>query len=235
MCSISDKLGAILYENGASLVGFADLKNVADSGMPFGVSVAIALPKEVVKSIHDGPNLDYYHVYYDFNDKLDSLVSIGEKFLTEKGYRAYAQTTSKVQESDYYRTTLPHKTVATNAGLGWIGKCALLVTEKYGSAVRISSLITNAELACAAPVTVSKCGNCLICANACPGKAVSGKQWNPGLDRDEFFNPALCRKKAREIARNRIEKEITLCGKCIEICPYTQRYIMSDGKGQAAQ
>lgn len=225
MDSISKQLKSLLLENGASLVGFADLKAIIGGDMPYGVSVAVALPPELVKSIHDGPNMDYYDAYHSINDKLDLLVTMGADFLKEKGFQSYAQTVNEVKEFDVYRTTLPHKTVATNAGLGWIGKCALLVTEEFGSAVRLSSFITDAELEYGSPITKSKCGDCMACTNACPGKAVSGKLWSAGADRDQFFDPLACRKKAREIADERIHKEITLCGKCIEVCPYTQRYI----------
>lgn len=223
---ISAELETLLYAKGASLVGFADLRQImAHSDMPYGVSVAVAIPRETVSSIHGGPNMAYYDAYHRLNAILDGVVTAGASYLKANGYRAYAQTTDAVQEYGVYRTALPHKTVATNAGLGWIGKCALLVTPAYGSAVRLSSLVTDAPLDCAEPVTVSRCGSCHVCTDACPGRAVSGKLWDLTLDRDDFFDPLACRKKAREIAMNRIGKEITLCGKCIESCPYTQRYI----------
>lgn len=225
--NLSDELKTILYEGGASLAGFADLTSITKNDMPYGVSVAVVIPAEIVKSIHDGPNLAYYNAYHTLNEKLDDLVTAGAEFLKSRGYKAYAQTVDEVKEFGTYRTELPHKTVATKAGLGWIGKSALLVTEQFGSAVRLSSLITNAELECAVPVTESKCGDCMICTNACPGKAVSGKGWKANLDRDEFFDPLACRKKARELAAEKIDKEITLCGKCMEICPYTQNYLRS--------
>lgn len=224
---VGDELKEMLFDNGASLVGFADMKPF-DSELPFGVSVAIALPADLVRSISDGPNMDYFNAYHSINDKLDALVLSAAKFLTDKGFKARAQDRSSVKEFDVWRTPLPHKTVATRAGLGWIGKCALLVTEQYGSAVRISSLLTDAELKCAEPVTVSKCGVCDVCTNNCPGKAVSGRIWEPALDRDEFFDAQACRKKAREISWERINKEITLCGKCIVVCPYTQKYLRTE-------
>ena len=225
--NLSDELKAILYEGGASLVGFADLTSIIKNGMPYGVSVAIAIPAAIVKSIHDGPNLAYYDACHELNEKLDCLVTAGAEFLKSRGYEAYAQTEDAVKEFGIYRTELPHKTVATKAGLGWIGKSTLLVTEQFGSAIRLSSLVTNAELECAVPATESKCGDCMACTNACPGKPISGKLWKVDLDRDEFFDPLACRKKARELAAERIDKEITLCGKCIEICPYTQNYLRS--------
>ena len=53
---------------------------------------------------------------------------------------------------------LPHKTVATRAGIGWIGKCALLVTEKYGSAIRLTTVLTDMDLETDQPINGSKCG-----------------------------------------------------------------------------
>ena len=225
---MNDELSQILHQNGASLVGFANLQSLVDGDMIFGVSVATAVPAHVIQSIQNGPTLEYYKEYFRLNQLLNRLVTLGADFLAQRGYKAFAQTTDAVVESDDYRTVLPHKTVATRAGLGWIGKCALLVTKEYGSAVRLSSLITNAPLECAVPINDSQCGNCRACTSACPGQAVLGKSWNVNIDRNEFFNPDLCRKAARELAAKHIHKEITLCGKCIQVCPYTQNYLRKE-------
>jgi len=74
------------------------------------------------------------------------------------------------------------------------------------------------------PTIHSRCGSCMLCTNACPGGAISGRVWTPELDRDEFFDAMACRRKAREIAAKALNKQITLCGKCIEVCPYTRKY-----------
>lgn len=224
--SIDEELKEFLISYGASLVGFADMSPF-NLELPYGVSVGIALPAGIVRSISGGPNIDYYNTYNSVNEKLDSLVLCAEEFLTDRGYKAYAQPRSRVKDFGVWRTLLPHKTVATRAGLGWIGKCALLVTEEYGSAVRYSSLLTDAELPCAQPVAVSKCKDCTECADNCPGHAVSGRLWHAGLDRDQFYDASSCRIKARELSWERMNKEVTLCGKCIEVCPYTRKYLRS--------
>ena len=56
------------------------------------------------------------------------------------------KTVLATKEYGIFRTVMPHKTVAVHAGLGWIGKSALFVTEKYGSAVRLTSVLTDAPL-----------------------------------------------------------------------------------------
>jgi epoxyqueuosine reductase QueG len=224
---LSDALITLLYEKGASLAGFADLGSLADPEMPVGISVAIALPARVVRSIHDGPTLDYDDQYHALNRQLNDIVTTAAEFLKGRGYRAFAQTTDAVREFGIYRTALPHKTVATRAGIGWVGKSALLVTEAFGSAVRLSSLTTNAPLPCAVPITVSNCGNCTRCGDACPAQALKGLAWTPQVDRDELVDPIACRQKARALTKLRTGQEASLCGKCMEVCPYTQKYLAS--------
>jgi len=42
-------------------------------------------------------------------------------------------------------SSMPQKTIATRAGLGWIGKTALLITPQFGSAIRLNSVLTDME------------------------------------------------------------------------------------------
>ena len=129
-----------MISQGAALVGIGDLTAVPSSDYPVGIAVAIPLPKHVIKDLQLAPTREYYKLYTTLNDKLNAIVTAGEKYLTGRGYQAYAQTTDRITVDSDNRSPLPHKTVATRAGLGWIGKNCLLVTPQYGSAVRISGM-----------------------------------------------------------------------------------------------
>jgi len=225
MDALSGELHGFLIDKGAALCSFADLKGIMEGDMQYGVSVAVAIPPEVLKTIADGPSRIYFDAYHSLNAKLDGLVTAGAEFLMERGYRAFAQTRANVKEHEGYRTDLPHKTVATRAGLGWIGKSALLVTREFGPAIRLSSLLTDAHLAASEPIDQSRCGSCTVCMDHCPGKAISGKLWDVTMDRDAFFDAAACRKAARSLSAKFLNEEISLCGKCIKVCPYTRRYM----------
>ena len=225
--SFEEELKKVLYENGADLVGFADLRGIKGSDFPYGVSVAIAVSPEVILSIEEGPSRSYFDEYHHLNAKLNHLVRAGAEYLKDRGFKARAQTTDTVIEFAEHRTALPHKTVATRAGIGWIGKCAVLVTKKYGSAVRLSSLITDAPLTYGTPVDIGLCGQCSLCKDNCPAHAVSGELWSVNKERKDLYDPDLCRKKARELSFAHIQEEITLCGKCIQVCPFTRKYINS--------
>jgi epoxyqueuosine reductase QueG len=232
--NLSIQLKNHLLAQGASLIGFGHLGELppeARRGLPLGVAIAVKHPKEVIRGIHDLPTAAYYEQYNLLNDRLDALAESGAKLLRDSGFTAVAQTRAYVErhgETDY-STLLPHKTVATRAGLGWIGKCALLVTKEYGSMVRIASILTDAPLETVKPINTSQCGDCTVCAQACPAGAVSGKQWSVELARKDFFDAAACRKIARERALQGFGVEITQCGKCIEVCPWTRRYLNAGG------
>jgi len=229
MTDISLELKNEMLRLGADIVGFGRLDELPDDvreGLPVGVSVAVAYPAAVIDGIAELPTQEYREWYDKLNERLDMLVSRGAGLLRAKGHEAVAKTREYVgngENSD--NTTLPHKTVATRAGIGWIGKCALLVTEEYGCAVRLSSILTDAPLDTVKPINKSRCGDCMVCTAACPGFAVSGKSWEVGLYRDEFFDPVKCRKTARERTKKGFGGDIAICGKCIEACPYTQRYL----------
>lgn len=229
MNTLTKELKEYLVNEGASLVGVGDLSEIdcdVRNNMKYGISVALAIPKDVVKDIENGPTLEYYNCYHQLNDRLDNLVTNGANFLLDKGFEALPQTREVVNKTmERHKSMLPHKTVATRSGMGWIGKAALLVTKNFGSAVRISSILTNAPLVADKSVNKSKCGSCMACTTACPGQAVKGRNWSIGAKREDYYDPELCYKKAREIATRILNKEITLCGKCIYVCPYTQKYI----------
>ena len=218
-----------LLSHGADLVGIGALSELPSDircGLPVGICVAVKYPKDVIRGIANLPTKEYYDQYNQINEKLDRLATLGADALKACGFHAVPQTRAYVKQYETdYETLLPHKTVATRAGLGWIGKCALLVTEEFGSMVRISSILTDAPLDTAKPINQSKCGTCTACTEACPAGAITGELWNVGVFRDEFFNASACRSAARARAMRSFGIEITQCGKCIEVCPYTRRYL----------
>lgn len=223
------ELSSILYNEGASLVGFGDISTLGYGGNTSCVALAVRISADVIAGIKDGPTRDYFNEYHALNAKLDALAELAAGYLTERGHKAVAQTTTTVVESAGYRTPVPHKTCATRAGLGWIGKSALLVTEEYGPAVRLSSVLTNARFDhYAQPINSSRCGGCTACASACPGGAIQGSLWDVSVPREQLVDVEACRKAARALALERIGEHITLCGKCIEVCPHTRAYLRKE-------
>ena len=226
------QIRAALLDRGVSLVGFADLIEIPAEvrhSKRFAVSFAMALDASIIANIRTGPTPEYYSEYKRVNALLSDLGKLTSSLIRDQGYQAISKEPTGVGiDPKTHSTALPHKTVATRAGLGWIGKCALLVTKEYGSAIRLTTVLTDAQLETAIPTDHSLCGDCAICVNLCLGSAPTGKNWNVKLYRDLFFDFSACRKAAREGAA-KIGIDDTVCGICISVCPWTLKYIEREG------
>ncbi|NPU85783.1 MAG: epoxyqueuosine reductase [Syntrophaceae bacterium] len=228
MDDIRSELKIALYRKGAALLGFADLRDLPSGcrmDLPIGLSIAVPLEPAVVSGIGAGPTQSYFEEYGRVNRILAELGLAAAEILADRGWEAVpAEPTREVFSSDF-RTPLPHKTVATRAGLGWIGRNALLITEPYGSAVRLMTVLTDAPFTVSPPVETSRCGTCRLCVDTCPGRAPRGEEWQAGLDRDDILDVHACYTAARDLSGRAGIGATTICGICIACCPWTKRYL----------
>jgi hypothetical protein len=228
LTGISRLIRARLVEMGAGLVGFADLSGIGtDLPMCGAISIAAPLDPGVVAGISSGPTLLYGREYDRVNSLLVELAGEVAALMEGEGHRALPldPTTNRAYTGKADSSTpIPHKTAATLAGLGWIGRCALLVTLEYGSAVRLCTVLTDAEIGFGAPEVSSRCGDCRCCVEACPGEAVTGREWHQGCNREDIYDYERCRSTARGLSRS-VGMERTICGICIASCPFTRAYI----------
>jgi epoxyqueuosine reductase QueG len=110
--------------------------------MPYGISIAKKINPEIIKSIKNSPNNQYYNEYNKLNKFLDDISYNICGTIKKMGYSTIPKkSTEDSADKNYIGTELPHKTVATKSGIGWIGKSALLVTKKYGSAIRLTTVV----------------------------------------------------------------------------------------------
>jgi len=63
------------------------------------------------------------------------------------------------------------KSLAKNAGLGWIGKHTNLITESVGSYYFLSEILVDAIMEPSEP-SLDKCGTCRSCIDICPTQAI---------------------------------------------------------------
>lgn len=222
-----DSLQDHLRCQGAALVGVGDLRAFpAESrhGYPYGIAIAVPLNPAIVRQIATGPTKDYEAEYNRINGLLRELSEAGAAFLRQHGYEALPTPPTVLSDPLTYTTPFPHKTVATRAGLGWIGKCALFVTKDFGSAVRLTKIFMNAELPLGTAIDESLCGECQVCVDACPVHAPTGQNWRAGTPREDIYDVQACYRQTdiwmqeRGIAHH-------ICGICIAACPYTQQYL----------
>ena len=225
--SLTRELKSFLLKNGADKVGFANLKSLDNNireNYDYGIVIGLKYSKESILNNKNEDLKKYYEEFNLINKKLDNLAISTKEFLGEKGFQSLAKLRDTVEIDKNYSSKLPHKTLATLAGIGWIGKSGLLLTNDFGSAIRFISILTNAQLDCGKPIETSQCPyTCNICGNVCPANAISGRLWMKGIDRDSFYNADACKKSASKLAKEKLNVEESICGLCISNCPITQK------------
>ncbi|MGQ8338312.1 hypothetical protein ACUNWD_17290 [Sunxiuqinia sp. A32] len=224
--AINSEIQAELENHKVDFVHFIDISQLAkeqNKGFASAILFGIVLSPAYLQEIINTPDFvarmirnkqvqnDEFHKTELKTDRIaDQLAS----FLIEKGYSAYSQSEDHIAKTGFYNentktTPLPHKTIALMAGIGWIGKHDLLVNPKFGSAISMCSVLTDAPLkTIRQPYSPPKCGDCKVCQEVCNSNAIHGTQWNIGKSRDDIVNVYKC----------------TTCLRCLAVCPWTQAY-----------
>lgn len=196
---------------------------------PYAISIALELPIEDMVDVQDGPTPRYYAAYVRTNDRLNQVAAAVESWIRQQGYRAQAVLATVSSEGldkdcgPSLSAPVQHKTVATRAGLGWIGKNALLITRKYGPRVRLTSVFTDMPLPTATPIEYGQCGKCTRCQEACPAQAITGGMWVVGISREALVNVEACRLRAEHLLMERVGEQNAVCGVCVAVCPFAGR------------
>jgi len=110
------------------------------------------------------------------------------------------------------------RAVAQEAGVGFIGKNTMLITERFGSWVFLAELITTLELAPDRPQT-SQCGSCRLCLDACPTGAIVAPYELDATRCISYLTIELKRELA-ESEQRMIGNWAFGCDVCQEVCPY---------------
>mgnify|MGYP002511688515 CR=1 FL=1 len=114
------------------------------------------------------------------------------------------------------------KYAAVNAGLGWIGKNDVVITEKYGPRVRLAAILIDRVFPYGRKITESKCpDSCKKCVEACPYQALHDVKWNIGTLRNDIIDYRLCNQK-RSLYLERHGRK-NACGLCMAACPVGMR------------
>lgn len=217
---------------GADLVGIADAKPLkelkvdpSDLLEPFNraVSIAIKLPQAVFGGISDRPTPIYKSIYQTANLTLDQIAFRTAMALQDDGHYSLPIPASQVLDEENWYAAISHKAVARMAGLGWQGKNLLLITPKYGSRVRLVTVLTKAPLDVDGPIK-NRCGECSACQDACPAQAIKGVNTESHYkSRNEAMHFSRCKEKVVGEFAKIPEVGVPICGICIKVCPFGRK------------
>lgn len=195
---------------GAALVGVADVPGDVPApfrDFPRAVVVAVPLSRGVLATCVDEPTRIYAYHYRAVNAMLDGIACRLASFWEDRGYGTLAVPASQVVDWDRVAGAVSHPRLAQLAGLGFIGRHNMVVTPRFGAAVRLVSVFTDAPLEADEPA-LGDCGDCESCRTACPVQAIGA--------RAEDWDRAVCLAKLRDF-KKRITNQY-ICGVCVRVC-----------------
>jgi epoxyqueuosine reductase QueG len=189
--------------------------------LPTAISLITRIDPRALARLEQGDPGAYRAEYRRLNALLDAAVERLVTALHQRGNKAVGTTATlyrSVPESGDWLAAgvFAHKTAATRAGLGWIGKTALFVSPEAGPKVRLATVFSDLDLAVGAPVTESCCGSCRSCLDACPAGAGRDVDWRPGMARDLLFDAAACEAHMDSLGAAGAHT----CGLCVAACPF---------------
>ena len=135
--------------------------------------------------------------------------------LGEAGFQAFVVPASQTLDRTKLIGVFSHKLAAHLAGLGWIGKSALLITPEHGPRVRWGTVLTDAPLETGTPMD-EMCRDCDECVKGCPAHAFTGQAFDQPRPRSQIFAAKAC----HDYLNEREQTGHRACGMCVYICPF---------------
>lgn len=219
----SNELKTRIVNWGATLVGFGDVRvGLAPELNHMPNAIAIAVRHPMCRGTYKcGPKTAYSNQYEEVDAVLEAVQKKTATLLKTQGWRTLAIPPDSAKDDASFISRLyslfPHKTAATCAGLGWIGKNGLLVNHLYGARLSWATVLTDAPVdVCQTPHTESRCGNCSRCINACPVSAIRDIKWKRGEKAERFIDVEAC---TEYLTYNVKVFQKYICGLCVIACP----------------
>lgn len=227
--TIRAKLESMARDMGATYFGIADLtparQSTTEQGgeflarFPRAVSHGFVLIDGIVDTLVDHQNIAvlhnyWYYVYRTVNPQLDSISLMLAQVLDEAGFQAFIVPSSQTVDRARLTGVFSHKLAAHLAGLGWIGKSALLITPEHGPRVRWGTVLTDAPLETGIPMD-EMCHDCSACVKGCPAHAFTGQAFDKPKSRSEIFTAEAC-----DHYLSKREDLHRACGMCVYVCPF---------------
>lgn len=192
---------------------FPDAQTIIAIALAYPTKLHEAVPKDQKRGqfARASWGIDYHDI---LRERLDKLIAFIQQEATALSVTEKWRFRPQVDTGE-----LIDVAVAQRAGLGFIGRNGLLITEEFGSFVYLGEIVTNIAFEVDQPVAFG-CGECQRCITACPTKALLG---------DGRMNAQRClsyqtqtKGMMPEEYRKKMRNVIYGCDICQLVCPYNQ-------------
>jgi epoxyqueuosine reductase len=115
------------------------------------------------------------------NNMASGLAFELSEFLNMKGYKSVPLAANAVYRKDTpngpydEKPPVSHRYLAVRSGIGFFGKSGNVIMDKYGAAIILASVVTEADLIPTEPLSLedSYCDGCRLCMSACASGLMS--------------------------------------------------------------
>ena len=222
--SIEQEIKIFLSDSGADVCGITSVKRFKNAPTGYHpcdlypkcrsvIVFGTAIPRALLRI---DPRIVYLKAMSECLAELDRLSFLSGVWLERRGAEAVSLPSDDPcgywdAETSTGKGLLSMKHAAELAGLGRIGKNALLNNRLFGNRLMIGCVLTNLILE-SDPMAEDICPpDCRICLDNCPQHALDGRT----------LNQQLC----REIIYTKNERGVTVnnCNRCRSLCPQALR------------
>lgn len=181
--SFKNRLRTFALENGADMLGFANIQRFDDAPAEFHprniylrvrtvVVVGIRVLRGLMESLDHNLVIPYNaHGYGGINEQfMRDLRQKVASWLEDNGFSGVPviQWTG----TPHQEPIMCHRTAAVAAGLGEFGWSKVFLTKRFGPLQRLGVVLTDADLPSDQMRTGQICDKCMLCVRACPGQAI---------------------------------------------------------------
>lgn len=206
---IFDKVPEVKY-------GYTDI-SYSSFSEEYRSALVFAVPYEEQLNLDSYTEERFENSILNARNKLEIILKDIEIVLKEECIKYYIPPVAQQNEEDLL-AVFSSKYAAVNAGLGWIGKNDVLITEKYGPRVRLSAVLVDYPFETGRKITESRCASCNRCVDICPHKALKGLNWDINALRNNLIDYHLCNQKRSAYIEKHGRKNA--CGLCMVVCPF---------------
>ncbi|WP_310602408.1 epoxyqueuosine reductase [Anaerosporobacter sp.] len=207
---------AMVFQNYPDIIyAYTDIA-YSEFGKEYASALVFAIPYNKRFTLHNYSEMAFEKTIVQTREVVNSLQSDLETILINHTVKYNIPPVEQKDEQSFV-APFSFKYAAVKAGLGWIGKNNILITEQYGSQQRLGVILIDYTFEEYGISKSNQCPEeCNRCVDICPYHAIKGIEWHPEIKREEMIDYLLCSRQRSKFIEKHGRK--SSCGLCMLMC-----------------